>query len=114
MARPSYPATSATPRWCWACGAPDAHRHHIVPRHAGGGNRAANLIELCARCHRDVHRLYRALGLYPEARRADGTWARKAGRTRTAKKLARRAWLEAGCGCGHHGHPPFAARRRAR
>jgi len=30
--------------------------HHKVPRSAGGGNEAANLVTLCSACHRLVHR----------------------------------------------------------
>lgn len=39
--------------------------HHVVPREAGGSNRAENLVTLCARCHRFAHEKERreAMGL---------------------------------------------------
>jgi hypothetical protein len=45
---------------CRECGADrdDAHRleaHHVRPSADGGPDAAANLITLCARCHRDKH-----------------------------------------------------------
>lgn len=38
-------------------------QHHIRPRAMGGDNRKRNLIPLCQSCHREVHRLYRVMGL---------------------------------------------------
>jgi 5-methylcytosine-specific restriction endonuclease McrA len=43
--------------WCWVCrGESPDHRHHIIPVAAGGRNRKLNIVNLCVRCHRDVHR----------------------------------------------------------
>lgn len=42
--------------WCWVCrNETSDHRHHVIPLKAGGRNRRDNLVNLCVRCHRDVH-----------------------------------------------------------
>ncbi len=50
---------------CRACGArvsatatdllKRAHRHHITFRSAGGEDTTANVLQLCAQCHSDIH-----------------------------------------------------------
>ncbi len=41
---------------CESCGAiEDLHVHHLVYRAHGGGHCAANLMVLCATCHRETH-----------------------------------------------------------
>jgi hypothetical protein len=44
--------------------------HHVVPRARGGTHRAANLITLCSRCHRFLHR--RPSPVQPSAGTVDG------------------------------------------
>lgn len=33
------------------------HKHHIIPRHAGGTNDPSNIIELTVEQHAEAHRL---------------------------------------------------------
>lgn len=42
---------------CPLCGMMNAtlEKHHIVPRSVGGGNSRDNLIEICRKCHLEIH-----------------------------------------------------------
>lgn len=46
------------------------HKHHIIPRHAGGTNHPSNLIELTIEEHAEAHRI-----LYEEYGRNEDKWA---------------------------------------
>jgi hypothetical protein len=46
------------------------HKHHIIPRHAGGTDHPLNLIELTIEQHADAHRI-----LYEEYGRNEDKWA---------------------------------------
>jgi hypothetical protein len=46
------------------------HKHHIIPRHAGGTDHPSNLIELTIEQHADAHRI-----LYEEYGRNEDKWA---------------------------------------
>ena len=61
-ARPSKRARADEPLrpWCEAaidrvCTAHSQHRHHILPRSAGGTDDASNTIDLCSACHAHIH-----------------------------------------------------------
>lgn len=40
---------------CEVCGSPANCRHHISPLICGGTNQPANLINICYKCHCEVH-----------------------------------------------------------
>ena len=46
------------------------HKHHIIPRHAGGTDHPSNLVELTIEQHADAHRI-----LYEEYGRNEDKWA---------------------------------------
>jgi hypothetical protein len=46
------------------------HKHHIIPRHAGGSDDPSNLIELTIEQHAEAHRI-----LYEECGRNEDKWA---------------------------------------
>lgn len=96
-------------RRCYACALPEQcswgprnryviSLHHVVPRAVGGSDDPSNLVPLCSGCHAEVHRLYSVMDLFPVMRERANAARRKAGRTRTLRKLRRLAWREAG-GC---------------
>jgi 5-methylcytosine-specific restriction endonuclease McrA len=41
---------------CGVCGGPAALVHHITPLDRGGGHEMSNLICVCRKCHRELHR----------------------------------------------------------
>ena len=50
---------SGRPLDCAVCGEPDAQLHHRTYARVGGLERPADLVPLCGRHHRDLHRLRR-------------------------------------------------------
>ena len=44
-------------RTCQQCGCPDnLIAHHIIPKNVGGEDELNNLVALCRKCHKKVHR----------------------------------------------------------
>jgi hypothetical protein len=91
-ARPRDPA-----RTCWACGRRDGSEgsgswievHHLLPSYLRRGRPPGDgpgeqddpttLLELCQRCHREAHKLYRMMGLEdPSAKERMRAGARRA------------------------------------
>ena len=41
---------------CFICNEKAENKHHIIPKYANGSNDSGNLINICKRCHYNIHR----------------------------------------------------------